>query len=201
VTRVARACGSNGRSPHPLDNPDVREGPSRPRLISPRGWHHPNVVGIRELEECDDDLFLKVMDYVEGADSPVYSSSVRMPEPMAVRIVLDRLCGLAEVTRAHRRARIARCGRPPRRIAAEYLRVDGARAAADSEFRQAHVFGCDGDGHRAFEGKVKLYVPPGWCSSARKTRAETSSSFGSFSGKALRREVSGSRERGRACSA
>ncbi|WP_394826452.1 serine/threonine-protein kinase [Pendulispora albinea] len=60
--------------------------------------HHPNVAGVIDVEEFDDELLL-VMDYVEGlALSDLVRGSARknesIPLPIAFRIVLDAAAGL-----------------------------------------------------------------------------------------------------------
>lgn len=93
--------------PHLLDNPTFAKALATEAHLLAR-MHHSNVVGIRELEECDDDLLL-VMDYVEGASLSGLlklgaNAGKPMPAPIAVRIVLDACAGLAEaheLTDAH----------------------------------------------------------------------------------------------------
>lgn len=121
--------------PHLLDNPTFAKALATEAYLLAR-MHHPNVVGIRELEECDDDLLL-VMDYVEGASLSGLlklgaNAGKPMPAPIAVRIVLDACAGLAEaheLTDAHGSpAGVVHRDVSPQNI---LVRVDGVARVAD----------------------------------------------------------------------
>ena len=121
--------------PHLLDNPTFAKALATEAHLLAR-MHHSNVVGIRELEECDDDLLL-VMDYVEGASLSGLlklgaNAGKPMPAPIAVRIVLDACAGLAEaheLTDAHGSpAGVVHRDVSPQNI---LVRVDGVARVAD----------------------------------------------------------------------
>ncbi|CAN5638214.1 hypothetical protein BH11MYX1_BH11MYX1_37340 [soil metagenome] len=85
--------------PHLLDNPAFAKALATEAHLLAR-MHHPNVVGIRELEQRGGELLL-VMDYVEGPSLAGVLRGTRrgantVPVPVAVRIVLDACAGLAE---------------------------------------------------------------------------------------------------------
>ncbi|HEX7666324.1 MAG TPA: protein kinase, partial [Polyangiaceae bacterium] len=84
--------------PHLLDNPAFAKALAAEAHLLAR-MHHPNVVGIRELEQRGGELLL-VMDYVEGPSLSgllrgTRRSGTTIPVPIAARIVLDACTGLA----------------------------------------------------------------------------------------------------------
>jgi serine/threonine-protein kinase len=82
--------------PHLVDDPATRRGMLAEADISMR-VRHPNVVAAYDMEDLGSELLL-VMEYIEGAAlSELLQAAPLLPEPLAIRIVLDAAAGLAAV--------------------------------------------------------------------------------------------------------
>lgn len=80
---------------HLLRDPTTRRMLVEEARLASR-MNHPNVVGVRDVEENAGELFL-IMDYVEGASLSRLLVQAPMPGRVAGRIVLDAAIGLAAV--------------------------------------------------------------------------------------------------------
>ena len=106
---VGRVSGSEGFSrlvaikrahPHLQDDPKARAMLIREARLASR-IHHANVVPIVDVEESDQELLL-VMDYIEGGAlsellEREVSAGSALPQPVALRILLDACAGLGAV--------------------------------------------------------------------------------------------------------
>lgn len=80
---------------HLLEDPQFRQMLIQEAQLASR-IHHPNVVGVKDVEELDEELLL-VMDYVEGVTLAALVQACQaepLPARAAVRIVLDAAAGL-----------------------------------------------------------------------------------------------------------
>jgi len=109
---LARPCGSEAAAPVALKrlHPKLATDAAARRALLAEGvigqrMHHPNVVGVHEVEDLDDELLL-AMDYVEGASlAELLRAWPLLPSPVAVRILLDAAAGLGALHALHDDAR------------------------------------------------------------------------------------------------
>jgi serine/threonine-protein kinase len=109
---LARPCGSESAVPVALKRLHPRlcgDAAARRALLAEgvlgQRVRHPNVVGVHEVEDLDDEL-LVAMDYVEGASlAELLHAWPLLPVPVAIRIVLDAAAGLGALHALHDEAR------------------------------------------------------------------------------------------------
>lgn len=145
--------------PHLLDNPVFARALAAEAQLLER-MHHPNVVGIRELEQRGGELML-VMDYVEGPPlSALLRRAQRIPVPIAVRIVLDACAGLAE---AHELANAdgTLAGVVHRDVSPQniLLHVDGVAKVADFGIAKLTSLEATATDTGILKGKVNYMAP------------------------------------------
>jgi serine/threonine-protein kinase len=126
--------------------------------------HHPNVVGVREVETLGEDIQL-VMDYVEGAALGSLIAlearrDARIPAPVALRILLDACEGLAAV-HAATDPRGALLGLVHRDVSPQNILVgvDGRARLTDFGLAKAVYAGAPSTTQGTLKGKLGYMAP------------------------------------------